>query len=182
MLSRRNSLKKFLISIYPYFPLKSLQAQSHCYFFFCCVVQKYKLKKNWSSNNHKYKGIYLGGVWVLRAPKSPDKKVSISDVKDKIKFLILLTLRVHHWMDAFDQGPAGKASPTGSAHTTLRMHQLSGTASSQQQPGLPRVSFVGRRFQLVFSRDKVPALRYYCHVSIEFGLFLYSLVFKARKM
>lgn len=85
-------------------------------------------------------------------------------------------------MDAFDQGPAGKASTTGSSHTTLRMHQLSGTASSQQQPGLPWVSFVGRRFQLVFSRDKVPALRYYCHVSIEFGLFFYSLVFKARKM
>lgn len=39
-------------------------------------------------------------------------------------------------------------------HTTLRMYQLLGTAFSQQQPWLLWVSFLGRSFQLVLSRDK----------------------------
>lgn len=85
----------------------------------------------------------MGGVWVLRASKSPNKKVSIFDVKDKIKFLILLTLRVHHWMDALDQGPARKASPTGSvSHYSAHAPTLGNSlppATALAAPGfLPR--------------------------------------------
>lgn len=57
-------------------------------------------------------------------------------------------------MDALDQGPAGQVSPQAQHHATLRMHQRSGTAFPQQQPWLRRVSFLGRSFQLVLSRDK----------------------------
>lgn len=56
----------------------------------------------------------MGGIWVFSVSKSPNKKVSISDIKDKIKFLNLLILRVHNWKGASDLGPVGKASPTGS--------------------------------------------------------------------
>lgn len=48
----------------------------------------------------------------------------------------------------------GRHLPQALYHTTLRMRQLSGTAFPQQQPWLLRVSFLGRSFQLVLSRDK----------------------------
>lgn len=48
----------------------------------------------------------------------------------------------------------GKHLSQAQYHTTLRMYQLLGTAFSLQQPWLLWVSFLGRSFQLVLSRDK----------------------------
>lgn len=60
--------KRFLIPIYPYFLLKSLQAT--CYFNFFVVLYKNTSLKTLSFSNHKYKG----SVWVVigfLVPQSP---------------------------------------------------------------------------------------------------------------
>lgn len=45
-------------------------------------------------------------------------------------------LRVHHWMDAFDQGPAGTVSPTGSVTDNF---------TGANSPGSPVPGFLPRQ-------------------------------------
>lgn len=75
-------------------------------------------------------------VFGFSVPQSPQIRKSPFLVKDKIKFLILLVLRVHHWMDALDQGPAGTVSPTGS---------VTDNCACANSPGLAVPGFLPRQ-------------------------------------
>lgn len=116
----------FLIRIYPFFPLKSLQVHSYCYFtFFCCVVQKYKLKKTEDLVIINTKES-IWAVFGFSVPQSPQIRKSHFWCKGQDKFSYFANAESAPLDGCIWPGTSRDGNSHWLSNSQLRMRQLSG--------------------------------------------------------